>query len=562
MQEPKHTHHYNPRQNLLPPEAPHHHETLDVREFGRILLRQRRLIGMITTLVVLMTLLYALFSSSVYQATAKLQIDREPSKIGTVELPNSDSRDTRDFNQTQIELIQSRQVASQVVNDLRLLDTLPSASLTERLKLWLGFMQPEDRRAGIETALLANLSVKFINNSRLAEVSYTAKDAKMAAEFANAFADAFVSLNESNLRSKLKTAVLIQQDTQPAQPLVDANKLPIPNNVRVIDHAAEPQQTQKPKLSTLLAAGMLLGLLLGIAAAFLRDFLDNTARDVNALERQTQLPVLSVIPETPAPAPSVLAIMVLRKTRSAIAEAFRTLRTALRFELPSTDSQVLLITSSTANEGKTTITCNLACTYAHAGHRVLIIDCDLRNPTTHKLLNVRNGSGLSDYLTDRADLDDVVTKTHIGNLFLIPAGFQPHDPAEILSSPEMHDLLALLREQFDYILIDTPPVMGLADTLVLMPLASTTLLTVRAEHTRMDTLQQVLKRLRHTKAPIGGIIFNRADLTKSNSYGYEYAAYQYGAEVAQTQTPSTAHPAIHLWLSRLKQWLNRLTKTS
>ena len=126
----------------------------------------------------------------------------------------------------------------------------------------------------------------------------------------------------------------------------------------------------------------------------------------------------------------------------------------------------------------------------------------------------------------------------------------------------MRDLLALLREQFDYILIDTPPVMGLADTLVLMPLASTTLLTVRAEHTRMDALQQVLKRLRHTKAPIGGIIFNRADLTKSNSYGYEYAAYQYGAEVAQTQTPSTAHPAIHLWLSRLKQWLNRLTKTS
>ena len=562
MQDPKHIFTQGRHSNLLPPDTMPHHETLDLREFGRTLSRYQRMIGFITAAITLLMLLYALFSAAVYKATATLQIDREPTKIGTLELPNAgDIRDTRDFYQTQFELIQSHKVASQVIDDLRLLETLPAASFSERLKLWLGFMQPEERRANIEDALLENLTVEPVKNSRLVAISYTAKDAKTAAEYANAFVDAFVSMNGIKLHSTLNNALTALQqsisENEYQQLKLAADTLP--NNISVIDSASAPHRQQKPKLLVLLLLGTLLGLLVGMATAFLRDFLDHTVRNVDNLERETQLPVLAVIPETAAPSPSVLANMVLRKTRSAIAEAFRTLRTALHFQLPTQkDGYVLLITSSCANEGKTTVTCNLACTYAQAGHRVLIIDTDLRNPTAHKLLNVHSKIGLSDYLADKVDAFDIIEKTSINNLFLIPAGWQPQDPADMLASPLMKNLLSEMRREFDYILLDTPPVLGLADTLVLTPLAATTLLTVRAESTQMDMVRQVLKRLRQARAPLGGIILNSADFSNSRSYGYAYAAYPY----AEAQNESlTSYPQLNTIITHVQHWVKRLTRT-
>jgi len=301
------------------------------------------------------------------------------------------------------------------------------------------------------------------------------------------------------------------------------------NNITIVYTAQVPTTRFKPNLATNLSFGVLLGLLLGISAAFLREFLDDRVKDVNELERETQLPILGIVPEVLDNSPSQLAQLTIKEPKSTVAESFRSLRTAMRFALRDENKNIIFVTSACAGEGKSTTATNLACAYANAGNKVLIIDADLRNPSLHRTLEISATSGLADYLAGKTDLSALVQTTGTNNLSMIPAGTLPEDPAELLASDRMHNLLATARETFDQIILDGPPVLGLADALILSSLSTTTLLAVRAQNTRMGAIGNALKRLRQSQAPLAGILLNRVDMRKGNGYGYDYADYYYSS---------------------------------
>lgn len=716
------------RSNMAPDllKTPDH---LDLREFGRTLVRRRRMILLVTGVVLLLSLLVTLFSKPVYRATATLQIERESTKVVDIDfLGSGDIRDTRDFYQTQFELIRSRALAAQVISKLNLEEKLSSTSIFGQIKEWFSLTDPASKQTALEDLLLDNLTVEPVKNSRLVAVSYTSSEAAQSAEIANAVVATFKDMNTerrlsttqdaktyldksvtetkakldeseqrlnafvreheifqmegeeattSSLALKQLSEELIaiqkqrieqeskyeiladktrklpdrigvleqgaaylqalsqkldklkaQQEKQPIANIADqisklendievevAAKLDAlkseletakkkealtregiakakseamqeqdktiaystlkrevatnqelyqnlqqrlkeiniaggvaANNIVIIDPAQTPLKKFKPNLPTNLLFGSLLGLLLGVSAAFMREFLDDTVKDVNELERATQLPVLGIMPEAPDFTSSQLARVSVSKPRSAIAEAFRSLRTSLRFLQQDDTTPIIFVTSAAPNEGKTTTASNLACAYAAAGNRVLLVDADLRNPSLHKVFGINaNKGGLASYLAGAADNRALAQETDIHNLYLIAAGSPPDDPAELLSSPHMQTLLASSRQEFDQIIVDGPPILGLADAVVLSSLSTATLLAVRAEHTRMNMVENALTRLRRSQAPLTGLMLSRVDL--AGGYGHDYGSYVYQADDGHAQHLGT----LGKWVAALKK---------
>jgi capsular exopolysaccharide synthesis family protein len=211
-----------------------------------------------------------------------------------------------------------------------------------------------------------------------------------------------------------------------------------------------------------------------------------------------------------------------------MAEAYRSLRTALIFATSEGAPRLLHFTSASANEGKTTSACSTAITFAQTGSKVLLIDCDLRNPSLHKAFGLPNGEGLTNFLTGASDPASVAIPTQVSRLFVIPSGPIPPNPVELLSGGRMVELVALARERFDFVILDGPPVIGLADAVILANLARATILVVESAGTRVGALEGAAKRLRAAGANILGAILVKHG--QAGGYGYDYHySYSYGA---------------------------------
>ena len=202
------------------------------------------------------------------------------------------------------------------------------------------------------------------------------------------------------------------------------------------------------------------------------------------------------------------------------AEAYRSLRTNIKFSSVDKPIKTLVVTSSIMGEGKSTVSGNLANILSQDGARVLIIDCDLRKPSMHYKFHVSNGEGLTDVLIGNSDLKSVLRKIE-ESLFLITAGTIPPNPAEILGSKEMEDLIKELSINFDYIILDTPPILPVSDTLLLASKADATLIVVNARKTKEKMVKESYDRLVEVKANVIGTILNESDKSLDNKYcGY------------------------------------------
>lgn len=295
------------------------------------------------------------------------------------------------------------------------------------------------------------------------------------------------------------------------------------NNILIVDKAVSAGK-YRPNIPLNLSVALLLGLVLGVLLALLLEYLDDTLKNAEDVEKRLGLAVLGIIPKLKE-AQSLDAAMA--DVRSAFAEAYRSVRTALQFATASGVPRSLLITSASPSEGKTTAAVTIARNFSQIGKRVLLIDSDMRKPSMHKKMGIDNTTGLSNYLASAAMLAEVIRDTDHPGLHVITTGPLPPNPAELLHDDNMRRLLAYGLEHYDQVIIDGPPVMGLADAPILSSNVEGVLLVIEAGATRKLLATNAVKRLLAARARLVGVLINKFE-AKHAAYGYGYG-YGYGA---------------------------------
>ena len=307
------------------------------------------------------------------------------------------------------------------------------------------------------------------------------------------------------------------------------------SNIQVVDQAEIPTRPYKPnnQLNLLLAA--VVGLFLGVGLAFFFEYLDNTVKTPEDVEQMIRLPSFGMVPEISngrrnrleKGASYPVELITHRHPKSILSEAYRNVRTSLLLSFSEKPPKKIAITSPNPVEGKTTTVINTAIALSQTGAQVVVVDTDMRKPRIHHIFNGGdNGTGLSNFLSGNADLASIVKKTEVPNLYYIPSGPIPPNPSELLGSNRFKNMMGALEKKFDHVLLDTPPVLGFADSLILSSSVDGVVLVVVGGKTPRETLQRAKEVLHQVNAKILGVVINRVDMRRSD-YGYYYYRYHY-----------------------------------
>lgn len=292
--------------------------------------------------------------------------------------------------------------------------------------------------------------------------------------------------------------------------------------VTTVTPAAVPASPSSPDTGLNLLAGLVGGTALGVLYAWLRERLDTRVRTAEDLARVTDLPLLASL-DTPPGADAGRDLVVVNAPRSPAAEAFRSLRTAVQFTARPGQPLTLLVTSSHAAEGKSTVAANLAETLSESGLRVALVDADLRRPSLADVFGLEGGAGLTTVLIGRAQVSDVLQDWGRSGLHVLTSGPLPPNPSELLSSPAMAGVLATLGETHDVVLVDGAPLLPVTDSAVLARLVSGTLLIADAGRTRRPAVADSLALLRRVEARVAGVVLTHVRQRTAVGYGYEAA---------------------------------------
>lgn len=358
-----------------------------------------------------------------------------------------------------------------------------------------------------------------------------------------------LQIEVENMRNLLSTLVARQNEIQVSSQLSGLRT----SNIKIIDKALMPVAPFTPNTKRNLIVALLLGLFGGVALVFFVEYLDNTVKDPDEVEKIIGLPTLGTIPylspaghrrkmaptgygiysdeqEPPSEAmPDICEIELINYLypNFAIAEDYRTLRTSILFSHADSTPKTICFTSTMPMEGKTVTVANLAVSFAQLEGKVLVVDADLRKPRLHKVFSNKNLFGLSDYLTGKVTFDEVIQKTSIENIWILTSGPSPPNPAELLNSGRMHELLAKAKERFDIILLDTPPVLAVIDAVIVSSITDSTIFVIKAGKTSKKALATATGEVRKTKADLIGVVFNEVKLGARNSGLSYYHYYQY-----------------------------------
>ena len=302
------------------------------------------------------------------------------------------------------------------------------------------------------------------------------------------------------------------------------------NNVQVMDTAEVPGAPFTPDLRRDWMMALLLGLGLAIGLAFGVEYLDDTVKTPDDVTRRLKLPLLGLVPAARGKDVPLLTGTVPHD----FGEAFRSLRTSLVFASGSEATRIIGVTSSQPLEGKTTTACNLGAALALGGARVLLIDGDMRRPSLHKTMGLQNAIGLSHLLVGQARVRDAVQRTSEPNLFVITAGRTPPNPSELLASDRMKAFLQNLASgPFDWVVLDTPPVLAVTDAVIVGPLVTGLVFVIGSQMTRRVHAERALETLRTSRPNIIGVVLNRVDFDGNKYYYSRYYGYQYKSYYGQ-----------------------------
>jgi succinoglycan biosynthesis transport protein ExoP len=297
------------------------------------------------------------------------------------------------------------------------------------------------------------------------------------------------------------------------------------NNVRVVDHAEVPKGPMTPagRRTWLLSFGV--GLVLAVAVAYGLDYMNDTIKTPEDVTRRLKLPFLGLVPSVRGDKHPMLASSHVPHD---FGESFRALRTSLISKYPAEGTKTILVTSAQPLEGKTTTAANIAMALAYGGSRVLLIDADMRRPGLHRPLRLTNERGLSQVLTGQARVRDVIQRTVDPNLLAITAGKTPPNPSELLASERMKTLLTNLSHgPFDWIIIDTPPVLAVTDAVILAPAVSGVTIVIGAEMTRRRLAERAIETIMQTRPKYAAVVLNKVDFARNKYYYSRYHGHQY-----------------------------------
>jgi len=330
--------------------------------------------------------------------------------------------------------------------------------------------------------------------------------------------------------------------------------------IRIVDPAVPPEFPISPKKKLNLILATLVGLGLGIGVVFFLEYLDNSVRTVEDVER-LQLPLLGSIPDIEPEKQNGLwralpkkkgsedevgrlatRLVTHLKPKSPYSEAYRSLRTQIQYARSEKPVQTILVSSPGPGEGKSTSVTNLAITMAQMGSKTILIDSDLRRPVLHSLFDLKRDVGLSNYLVGRAEIEEVIRPTSVDNLYLISCGILPPNPSELLGSKRMQELIQQLKNEYDYVLFDSPPLIAVTDAVVMAPWVDGVVLVLRSGKTDRDAAVRAFELLRNVKANVLGTLLN--DVLPSYMYGsyyYYYYYYYYSSEDGKTKKRKKKH---------------------
>lgn len=351
------------------------------------------------------------------------------------------------------------------------------------------------------STLAKNISVTSVDNTEIINVSVLDKDPNKAKDIANEIADIF----------KVKVKDIYNM-----------------KNVSILDSAELSDRPDNINIVKEVILYIAIGLIIGLLYVFLRFYFDRNIKTISEVENKTELPIMGSVRDCSKiniDSKDKEKLLIDAMPKSNFAEDIKTIRTNLDFSGIDKKVKKVLITSSIPSEGKSFVSSNLAASFAQNNKKVLLIDCDLRKGLLHKRLNVK-GKGLSTLIAknDLANLDEYITKTAIEGLDVIVRGVIPPNPSELLSSKAFKELLRILEGQYDYIILDCPPVTNLPDSLIISNLVDKALIVSSIGYTPIDLLHNTIKSLQNVKAPIAGIIINKVPIKKG---GYYYSSYKY-----------------------------------
>lgn len=306
-------------------------------------------------------------------------------------------------------------------------------------------------------------------------------------------------------------------------------------HARIIDKAKVPEQSIKPKKKLIVLLTFILSVMLGIGLIVLYDMLDNTIKTPADVENFLHSSVLGILPLVKSNQEKTAFKGFIEDKKSAFAEAVRTIRTGVLLSHIDLEKRVFVVSSSIPNEGKSTVSVNLAAALGQM-HKTLIIDADMRRPTLAKTFNLsKQLKGLSELVTGSATLEQCLVNIENADITVLSAGLIPANPLELLSSERFKEQLNVLKEQFDNIIIDSPPTQSVSDSLVLSTIADSVIYVVKADSTNRNLAASGIARIKSVQGKVSGVILNQVNLDKKSYYSYDYLAgyydsYSYGSD--------------------------------
>jgi len=404
---------------------------------------------------------------------------------------------------------------------------------------------PADPTSGELNLQLSELKVGMVEDLAQAQVNYQAQKSRVERfkEEKQQYQQRKANLPQLEQQKRaLERQIQVLQTTYEAlserlqQVRIAENKKQ--SKIRIVENGSLPENPISPKIKLNLALGGILGAMLGIATALMLDARDRTLKTVQEIKNQLNYTLLGSIPSFGKEAS---ALPLRDKPRSSVSESFRMLQANLKFSQVDEQLQVIVVSSSVPGEGKSTVSANLGMALAEMGKKVLIVDSDLRRPSQHQMWEEPNASGLSNVLVEPDQLSGAIQELDT-NLYLLTAGAPPPNPIALLDSQRMQDLLEQFRQEYDYILLDSPPVAVAADSAMLGNMAQGTLLVVRPNVVDQTSLTATKEMLQRSGQPLLGMVINGVNpKDEPDSYYYYYAQDYYAGDSEENgKTPKKA----------------------